>query len=79
MISPSTDTYAAAGVSLDAMDGIKDRIKAFAELTHGPEVLDGGGGFAGLFALGKIPGPGAGRQHGRRGHEAKDCRAARTL
>ncbi len=57
MTIPGTDTYAAAGVSLDAMDGIKDRIKAFAELTHGPEVLDGGGGFAGLFALGKFQDP----------------------
>ncbi len=45
------DTYAAAGVSLDAMDGMKDRIRGFAELTHGPEALDGGSGFAGLFAL----------------------------
>lgn len=43
--------YEAAGVALDAMDGLKDRIKAFAALTHGPEVLDGSGGFAGLFAL----------------------------
>ena len=50
-------TYEAAGVSLDAMDGLKDRIKAFASLTHGPEVLDGGGGFAGLFALGKYDDP----------------------
>ena len=57
MTIPGTDTYAAAGVSLDAMDGIKDRIKAFAELTHGPEVLDGGSGFAGLFALGKFQDP----------------------
>ena len=44
--------YEAAGVALDAMDGLKDRIKAFAAITHGPEVLDGSGGFAGLFALG---------------------------
>ena len=57
MTIPATDTYAAAGVSLDAMDGIKDRIKAFAKLTHGPEVLGGGGGFAGLFALGKFQDP----------------------
>ena len=47
----ASDAYAAAGVALDAMDGMKDRIKAFAAMTHGPEVLDGGGGFAGLFAL----------------------------
>jgi phosphoribosylformylglycinamidine cyclo-ligase len=33
------------------MDGLKDRIKAFAAMTHGPEVLESGGGFAGLFAL----------------------------
>ena len=52
MNAPSTPTtYAAAGVARDAMDGIKDRIKAFAALTHGPQVLDGGGGFAGLYAL----------------------------
>ena len=57
MTTPATDTYAAAGVSLDAMDGMKDRIKAFAGLTHGPEVLDGGGGFAGLFALGSFQDP----------------------
>ena len=52
-----SDAYAAAGVSLDAMDGLKDRIKAFAALTHGPQVLDGGGGFAGLFALGEYADP----------------------
>ena len=57
MTTLPSDTYAAAGVSLDAMDGIKDRIKAFAGLTHGPEVLDGGGGFAGLFALGSFQDP----------------------
>ena len=44
--------YEAAGVALDVMDGLKDRIKAFAAMTHGPEVLDSRGGFAGLFALG---------------------------
>lgn len=49
--SSASSTYAAAGVALDAMDGIKERIKAFAALTHGPQVLDGGGGFAGLYAL----------------------------
>lgn len=45
------DTYQASGVQLDAMDDLKDRIKAFASLTHGPEVLSSGGGFAGLFQL----------------------------
>ena len=52
MSTVDAGTYEAAGVSLDAMDGLKDRIKAFAALTHGPEVVDGGGGFAGLFSLG---------------------------
>ena len=50
--APASAEYEAAGVVLDAMDGLKDRIKAFAAITHGPEVLDGSGGFAGLFALG---------------------------
>ena len=49
---PASGTYEAAGVALDVMDGLKDRIKAFAAITHGPEVLDSSGGFAGLFALG---------------------------
>ncbi len=39
------------------MDGLKDRIKAFSALTHGAEVLEGGGGFAGLFALGNYTDP----------------------
>lgn len=50
--APASAEYEAAGVALDAMDGLKDRIKAFAAMTHGPEVLDSSGGFAGLFALG---------------------------
>ena len=50
--APASAEYAAAGVALDAMDGLKDRIRAFAAMTHGPEVLDSSGGFAGLFALG---------------------------
>ena len=51
------ETYAGAGVALDAMEEVKDRIKAFAAMTHGPEVLDGGGGFAGLFALSGVSEP----------------------
>ena len=45
------ETYRASGVQLDAMEDLKDRIKAFASMTHGPEVLGSGGGFAGLFEL----------------------------
>lgn len=33
------------------MEDLKDRIKAFASMTHGPEVLASGGGYAGLFEL----------------------------
>ena len=45
------ETYQASGVQLDAMEDLKDRIRAFASMTHGPEVLSSGGGFAGLFQL----------------------------
>ena len=45
------ETYRASGVQLDAMEDLKDRIKAFASMTHGPEVVGSGGGFAGLFEL----------------------------
>jgi phosphoribosylformylglycinamidine cyclo-ligase len=33
------------------MDGLKERIKGFAASTHGPEVLDSSGSFAGLYQL----------------------------
>ena len=33
------------------MDTLKDRIKGFAASTHGPEVLDSSGSFAGLYQL----------------------------
>ena len=45
------ETYESAGVNLNALDGLKDRIKAFTALTHGPEVLDASGSFAGLYNL----------------------------
>ena len=38
----ASDAYRLSGVDLDLMDGLKDRIKAFAATTHGPEVLDSG-------------------------------------
>ena len=47
----SGNTYSAAGVDLDGMEELKDRFKAFAAMTHGPEVLNAGGGFAGLYQL----------------------------
>ena len=45
------EAYRRSGVDLDIMDGVKERIKAFAAMTHGPEVLDSGGSFAGLYHL----------------------------
>ena len=47
----TSDAYRLSGVDLDAMDGLKDRIKAFAAMSHGPEVLDSAGSFAGLYRL----------------------------
>jgi phosphoribosylformylglycinamidine cyclo-ligase len=43
-------TYAAAGVNLDAADEVVARIRAAVVSTHGREVLDSRGGFAGLYA-----------------------------
>ena len=45
------DTYQAAGVDTGFLDDLKEQIKGFSALTHGPEVLDSGGGFAGLYRL----------------------------
>ena len=45
------ETYQSAGVDLDILESLKDRIKAFTSLTHGPEVLNAGGSFAGLYHL----------------------------
>ena len=39
------------------MDELKDRIRGLAASTHGPEVIDGGGSFAGLFQMGGDDGP----------------------
>ena len=47
----SGNTYLASGVHLDEMEGFKERVKAFSAMTHGPEVIDSAGGFAGLFRL----------------------------
>ena len=47
----ASDAYRVSGVDLDLMDRLKERIKSFAAATHGPEVLDSGGSFAGLYQL----------------------------
>ena len=47
----SVSDYRSSGVDLDAMGSLKERIKAFATATHGPEVLNPDGDFAGLYRL----------------------------
>ena len=42
-------TYAAAGVDTAAGDRAVELMKAAVARTHGPQVLGGAGGFAGLF------------------------------
>ena len=53
MSSGAENTYAAAGVDLDAADETVERIKPHVARTARPEVLDGIGGFGGLFELPK--------------------------
>lgn len=45
----SSLTYAAAGVDTEAGDRAVELMKQSVAATHGPEVLSGAGGFAGLF------------------------------
>ena len=47
-------TYASAGVDVEAGDRAVELMKAAVARTHGPEVLAGVGGFAGLFDLSMI-------------------------
>jgi len=44
-------TYRSAGVDIDAGDRAVELMKEKVRVTHGPEVLEGLGGFGGLFAL----------------------------
>ena len=50
-------SYRRSGVDLGFTDELKERIRGLAASTHGPEVIDGGGSFAGLFQLGGEDGP----------------------
>ena len=47
----SEGSYEAAGVSIERAERAVDLIRSTVEATHGPEVLGGAGGFAGLYAL----------------------------
>ncbi len=49
--------YRQSGVDLAQMEDLKDRIRGLAASTHGPEVIDGGTSFAGLFQLDGADGP----------------------
>ena len=55
--NPSASSYRQSGVDLDRMDDLKDRIRGLAASTHGPEVIEGGSSFAGLFQMGGDTGP----------------------
>ena len=55
--NPAADAYRQSGVDLGRMDELKERIRGLAASTHGPEVIEGGGSFAGLFQLGGEDGP----------------------
>jgi phosphoribosylformylglycinamidine cyclo-ligase len=46
-----TSRYAAAGVSIERGEKAVDLMRSAVEATHGPEVLGGAGGFAGLYTL----------------------------
>jgi phosphoribosylformylglycinamidine cyclo-ligase len=46
-----TSRYAAAGVSIERGEKAVDLMRSAVEATHGPEVLGGAEGFAGLYAL----------------------------
>ena len=53
----SASQYQQSGVDLGRMDELKDRIRGLAASTHGPEVIEGGNSFAGLFQVGAGDGP----------------------
>lgn len=55
--NPSASSYRQSGVDLDRLDDLKDRIRGLAASTHGPEVIEGGSSFAGLFQMGGDTGP----------------------
>ena len=51
-LGPMSDSYARAGVDTAAGDLAVELMKASVRATHGPEVVGGVGGFAGLFDVG---------------------------
>jgi phosphoribosylformylglycinamidine cyclo-ligase len=51
MTTPKPVTYRDAGLDLDVYDQTISGILPLLRRTHGPRVLDGGGGFASLFSL----------------------------
>jgi phosphoribosylformylglycinamidine cyclo-ligase len=72
-------TYAQAGVDIEAGDRAVALMRAAVEATHGPRVLGGIGGFAGLWRLagpGRTGEPGLGGDPGRAGLPADPVLAA---
>ncbi|MBT1001368.1 phosphoribosylformylglycinamidine cyclo-ligase [Paenarthrobacter sp. DKR-5] len=52
--TPSEITYASAGVDVEAGDRAVELMKDAVKATHGPQVLGGVGGFAGLFDVSSL-------------------------
>ena len=50
-------SYEAAGVSIERGDRAAEMMRAAVEATHGPEVVEYRGGFAGLYALSNCTDP----------------------
>ena len=55
--NPPRDAYRQSGVDIGRMDELKDRIRGLAASTHGPEVIESGSSFAGLYQMGGEDGP----------------------
>ena len=47
----TSEAYRKSGVDLDQLAELKEQIRALAAMTHGPEVLNDRGNFAGLYRL----------------------------
>ena len=70
-----SESYKAAGVDITAGYRAVELMKEHVAPHHDRRrVIDGIGGFGGLFELDLtgIAAPGAGQRHGRRGHQAQD-------
>ena len=56
-MSEKNSSYESAGVSIERGERAVDLMRSAIEKTHGPEVIGGSGGFAGLYALAGMQDP----------------------